>query len=122
MVLDDKCKVCHHVCYSIHFQHNFGNWTSGNNDVDRLIQDNQLSAHYYASGELEWISYNRFYNIKYIAKSGLGKMHRVNWIDGYRGSWDDENQSWNRYNKNMFVYLKSLNDSKNITLEFMNKV
>src|SRR5438309_253366 len=31
-------------CNSKHFQQNFKNWTSGNSDVDKLIQESQLNA------------------------------------------------------------------------------
>src|SRR5579859_3573294 len=31
-------------CNAKHFQQNFKNWTSGNSDVDKLIQDSQLNA------------------------------------------------------------------------------
>src|SRR4051812_30979781 len=76
------CVKCNPVCPSVYFQQNFENWTSGNNDIDNLIQDAQLSAHHYASQALEWIPYNRFYDIKYIAKGGFGKVYRAKWIDG----------------------------------------
>ena len=64
-------------------------------------------------------------DFKYIAKGEFGKVYRANWIDGpiYKwGKWDDENKNWERYNQNEFVALKSLNNSKNVTLEFMNEV
>ncbi|PKY63193.1 kinase-like protein, partial [Rhizophagus irregularis] len=100
-------------------------WTSGNNDIDKFIQETQLSEH--ASNirirnALEWVPYDRFYDIKYIAKGGFGKVYRANWIDGYLVNWDDENKNWMRYNQNMFVALKSLDNSKNVTLEFMNEI
>jgi len=122
MVLNDKCKVCDYICNAMHFQQNFVNWTSGNNDIDKLIQDTQLSVHNNASKALEWILYDRFYDIKYITKGGFGKVYRAIWIDGHIDKWDVKSQSWNRYNKNMSVALKSLNSSKNITLEFLNEV
>ena len=117
VVFSEICKICNYICNAIHFQLNFDNWTSGNNDIDKFIQDTQLSAYNNnAKKALEWIPYNRFYDIKYIAyKGGFGEVYRANWIDGY-------NQSWRRKNQNMFVNLKSLNNSKNITLEFMNEV
>jgi hypothetical protein len=124
MVLYDKCKKCDHACNAIHFQQNFGNWTSGNNDIDKFIQDTQLLVHDNDYGVfkkvLEWIPYDRFYNIKYVAKGGFGKVYRANWIDGYIINW--KSGCWNRYNENMYVALKSLNNSKNVTLEFMNEV
>src|SRR5581483_5990254 len=47
------CKGCKQIntgymwcqpCNSKHFQQNFKNWTSGNSDVDKLIQESQLNA------------------------------------------------------------------------------
>jgi hypothetical protein len=70
------------------------------------------------SHALEWIPYDRFCNIKYIEKIGV---YRANWIDGKIYKWDNYNQNWNRY-KNMVINIKSLNNSKEITLEFMNEV
>jgi hypothetical protein len=121
MVLNKKCKKCNEICYAIHFQHNFINWTSGNNDIDKFIQDSQLSVHdnYKITEALEWMPYDRFYNIKHISKT---KMYEANWIDGYIIDWDSKYQNWVRENQNMIVELKSINILKNITLEFMNEV
>jgi hypothetical protein len=119
MVLSNICKTCNYKCNSIYFQKKFIDWTSGNNDIDKFIQDSQLSAHDGVSNVLEWIPYNRLYNIKYIAKGGF---YRTNWIDGYIDKWNDYNQSWNRRGYNMFVILKSLNNSDDFILEFMNMV
>jgi hypothetical protein len=86
MVLGNKCKNCNSIYIAKHFQQNFNNWTSGNNDIDKLIQDIQLSTHYNDYGEifkkvLEWIPYERLYNIEYIARGGFGKVYKANWID-----------------------------------------
>ena len=108
------------ACNAKHFQQNFEKWSSGNVDIDKFIQDTQLSANNQRA--LEWIPYDRFYDIEYIAKGGYGKVYRANWIDGYINNWDIENQNWVRYGSNMFVALKSLNNSKNVTLEFLNEV
>ena len=75
MVLNEKCKECNYICNAMHFQQNFVNWTSGNNDIDKLIQDTQLSAHteYALRSVLEWIPYDRFHDIKYIANGEFDK-------------------------------------------------
>jgi hypothetical protein len=123
LVLDVyKCGICENTCNSIRFQHNFKNWTSGNNDIDKFIQSTQLLAHENTSGILEWIPYNRFYDIKYIAKGGFGKVYRAKWIDGHMNKWNNVYQYWERKGQNKFVALKSLNNSKNVTLDFMNEV
>jgi len=49
-------------------------------------------------------------------------VYRANWIDGFILDWDDKNQNWKRHDSNKFVALKSLNNSKNVTLEFLNEV
>ena len=115
--LSGWCKVCN----AKYFQQNFEKWSSGNVDIDKFIQDTQLSANYYHK-VLEWIPYDRFYDIEYIAKGGFGKVYRANWIDGNIWYWDIKNQNWERPYPNMFVALKSLNNTKNVTLEFLNEV
>ncbi|RGB34000.1 kinase-like domain-containing protein [Rhizophagus diaphanus] len=122
MILNNTCKKCNYECNVTHYQQDINNWTSGNDDIDKFIQDTQLSAHKYTTSALEWIPYNRFYNIKYIAKGGFGKVYKANWIDGYIHKWNKYNNNWERQDKNMFVALKSLNYSKNITLELMNEM
>ena len=111
------CKTCN----AKHFQQNFENWTSGNDDIDKFIQDTQLLAGW-NNDVVEWIPYYRFYNIEYIAKGGFGKVYRAKWIDGYIINWDNKNKNWKRKNSNGFVALKSLNNSENITPEFINEV
>ncbi|RIA84257.1 hypothetical protein C1645_832517, partial [Glomus cerebriforme] len=57
------------TCNAKRFQQNFKKWSSGNDDIDKFIQHTQLSATDY-NEVLEWIPYDRFYNIEYIAKGG----------------------------------------------------
>ena len=66
--------------------------------------------------------FNGFYDIKYIAKGGFGTVYKAKWVDGYIRKWDNTNQNWERTNPNISVALKSLNNSKNVTLEFINEV
>src|SRR6266536_4973671 len=117
-----QCKECKQentddfrcfACNAKHFQQNFSKWSSGNVDIDKFIQDTQLSA-YDRYTVVEWIPYDRFYDIEYIAKGGFGKVYRANWIDGYIFNWDIKNQNWVRDESNKFVALKSLNNSKNV--------
>src|ERR1700722_15556178 len=63
-------------CNSKRFQQDFENWTSGNSNVDKLIQESQLNAKNNYE-KLEWIEYDRFENIEYIAKGGFGKVYKA---------------------------------------------
>jgi hypothetical protein len=122
VVCDIKCGECDDACNSIHFQNNFINWTSGNNDIDKFIQSIQLSAHKKVSDVLEWIPYDRLYDVRYIAEGKFNKMYRANWIDGCMIKWKYYNQNWEREKQNMFVILKILNNPTSITSKFINKV
>ncbi|GBB87314.1 hypothetical protein RclHR1_13740009 [Rhizophagus clarus] len=123
MVLDYKCKKCNFVCYAKHFQQSFNNWTNGNDDINKFIQNTQLSSHdNIRKAALEWIPYNKFYDIEYIARGGFDKVYKAKWIDGNINCWDDDNQNWKRICQDMYVALKSLNDSKDITLKFIDGI
>ncbi|RIA94518.1 kinase-like domain-containing protein [Glomus cerebriforme] len=125
-----KCEECNqentgyewcNACNAKRFQQNFKNWTSGNDDIDKFIQDSQLSATD-SFKVLEWIPYDNFFNNKYVAKGGFGKVYKANWNDGYILNWDNKNRNWEREHQHMEVALKSLNNSENVTLEFINEI
>ncbi len=133
-------------CYSKKFQQNFGNWTSGNEDIDKFIQESQLNARNF-SELLEWIPYNRLRNIKFLAQGGFSTVYEAIWLDGLIINWDYEKQNWlhdvieldeqdykdannpqiknplrNNEKYGYMVVLKSLNDSSNINGDFLNEV
>ena len=107
------------TCRPKHFQKNFNKWTSGNEVIDKLIQDNQFLAKRY--GLLEWIPYNKFTNIKYIAEGGFAKVHSATWIDGQIKKWSQFSNDWRR-DGSMTIALKVLNNSENISEDFLNEV
>jgi len=65
---------CQH-CNSKRFQKDFDKWTSGNNHVDKFIQESQLNRNY--DEVLEWIPYNRLRNIQYLAKGGFSTIYKA---------------------------------------------
>ncbi|RHZ77222.1 hypothetical protein Glove_184g53 [Diversispora epigaea] len=103
----DWCKPCN----SKHFQNDFNNWTSGNDKIDKFIQDAQLNANY-SSDVIEWIPYDRFKDVKQIGKGGFGTIHYARWIDGFIRNWDIENQQWKRQ-RNWEVALKKFDNFVN---------
>lgn len=116
----DQLNMSLHPYKVNHFKQNFKNWTSGNNSIDKFIQDSQLTATH-INEALEWIPYSGFWNINYIAKGGFGKVYRAVWTDGPMSGGLDYDQNLKRW-AYKYVALKSINNSKNITLEFINEV
>lgn len=108
-------------CNIKYLQQDFDKWTSENEDIDELIKNSQLKASS-TNGIIEWIPYNKFTNIKYVATGGFAKVYSANWIDGYIRGWDLETKNWKR-KKQKKVALKELNDSsKDISKGFLNEV
>ena len=85
------CRSCATKC----FQQNFKNWTSGNHDVDEFIQNAQLKAKN-CKQVIEWIEYDRFENIEYLAKGGFGTTFKAIWKDGYIDEFDVVNDQFIR--------------------------
>ncbi|RHZ74596.1 hypothetical protein Glove_220g48 [Diversispora epigaea] len=107
-------------CISTHFKNDFDKWTSGDEAIDKFIQDTQLVANI---DELkEWIPYDRFQDIKLIAKGGYGTIYHAKWIDGWISGWDIENQQWKRKKSYMEVVLKKFDGIVNINDEFLNEL
>jgi hypothetical protein len=111
-------------CNSKHFQQDFNKWTSGNKEIDEFIQTFQLNATC-RQEVLEWIPYEKFENIKYLAKGGFGIVHKAKWIDGYIEYWDISQNKWHRWTNKWTdegVVLKCLNNSQNLTMDFLQEV
>ncbi len=108
-------------CNAKKFERNFENWTSGNHDIDEFIKKTQLKA----KNEyevIEWIEYDKFKNIEYLAKGGSGIIYKANWIDGYIVSWNYKNNRWKRGYQGGHVALKCLHNSPNLTAKFLREV
>ena len=65
IIYENICKECNQIntrykwcnaCNAKHFKQNFKKWTSGNDDIDKFIQDTQLSAKR-REKVLEWIDF-----------------------------------------------------------------
>ncbi|RHZ67758.1 hypothetical protein Glove_299g105 [Diversispora epigaea] len=108
-------------CNSRHFQNDFDKWTSGNNTIDKFIQDIQINA----DNEfkvIEWIPYDRFKDIKQIAKGGYGTIYYAKWIDGRTTRWDVENKQWNRLSQQGVALKKFDNNFASLNEDFLNEI
>jgi len=122
-----KCKECSQAktglygcshCNSKQFQQD--KWNSGNTDIDELIRHKQMSARN-LNDVLEWIPYDRFKDVKYIAEGGFAKVYSATWIDGYIINWNQESNNWKR-SRSFKVALKVLKNSRDISKDFLNEV
>ncbi|GBB97402.1 hypothetical protein RclHR1_02990003 [Rhizophagus clarus] len=107
-------------CNAKRFKDNFKNWTSGNKIIDEFIQQSQLNAVHFKKC-LEWIPFEKFQNITYIAEGGFGKIYSAEWPEGHIKSWDIENQEWDRVQLDKFA-LKSLKNSSKISSGFLSEI
>src|ERR1043165_7682596 len=77
-----ECKQPHtshswcQLCNSKRFQRNFKNWTSGNYKINKFIRKAQLEADKYFK-VLEWVEYDRFENVEYLAQGGFGIVYKA---------------------------------------------
>ncbi|CAG8439174.1 8869_t:CDS:2 [Acaulospora morrowiae] len=114
--------VGHHAhwcqsCESKRFEEKFGTWTSGNDDIDCFILETQLDAKS-CFDYLEWIPYDRLRDVRYVGSGRFGSVYRSIWIDGPRDKWDKGINQYMR--EGMYpVALKSLDNSQNISQEFL---
>ena len=101
-------------------QQNFDKWTSGNDLINEFIQETQLNAKNYKQ-ILEWIPFNKLKNIKYLDKGGFSTIYEAIWLDGPIKKWNYNEKKLIRQNDQMVV-IKSLNESSNLSNEFLNEV
>jgi hypothetical protein len=108
-------------CNSKHFQQGFNKWTSGNKEIDEFIQKFQLNATRFEE-VLEWIPYEKFTDIEYLAKGGFGTVYKAKWIDRYIKYWNIDQNTWKRSFMGDMIVLKCLNNSQNLTTDFLQEV
>src|SRR5688500_3478709 len=82
-------------CNAKRFKENFKNWTSGNKDIDELIQRSQLNATCHFNC-LEWIPFENFQNVTYIDSDDFVTIYSAEWSEGNIDHWDIENQEWDK--------------------------
>lgn len=82
----NKCVKCGNMYINIKYKWcetcQITSWTSGNKDIDNLIQEIQLKINCYIDIMFEWISCNQFDRIKEISNavySTIWKFSPLNW-------------------------------------------
>src|SRR6266511_4068653 len=93
--------------------------SSGDKKLDEIIRRTQLEAkgfdsHYY----IEWIPYDDLENIEKIGKGGFATVYLGRWSNSPRFVEDNKR----RYYNNGLVALKKLENSQNVSDEFLKEV
>ena len=95
-------------------------WTSsGDEKLDEIIRNTQLEAKGFDSRYyIEWIPYDDLKNIEKIGKGGFATVYLGRWSNGPRFV----NNNKRYYYKNGLVALKKLENSQNVSDEFLKEV
>src|SRR3954452_19799883 len=96
------------LCVQNYLKSNFSNWTSGNNDIDNLIQKCQEEA-LLPEMIVEWIPYKNLQNIKYLTKGGFSEIYSAEWINGEYEKWNFKEKELQRYGDREVILKKSKN-------------
>ena len=91
-------------CIRNYLEANFSNWTSGNDDIDNLIQKCQMEA-LMPTKIVEWIPYNNLQNINYLTKGGFSEIYTAEWIGCSFEEWDPKEQQLKRSERGDYRYV-----------------
>jgi len=96
---------CEH-CARTYLKNDFSSWTSGNTDIDDLIQECQMES--FSPGKIiEWIPYNNLQDVKYMTKGGCSEIYSANWIDGPYDEWNSKEQRLERLGTHKVILKKN---------------
>ena len=110
-------------CVRNYLKAKFSNWTSGNDDIDNLIQTCQMGT-LTPSKIVEWIPYDNLQDIEYLTEGGCSKIYTAGWIDGRYYEWDSEKQQLTRQfeSDTQSVILKRLENVENANQSWLEEV
>jgi hypothetical protein len=110
---------CEH-CVRNYLKAKFSDWTSGNDNIDKLIQKCQMET-LVPYKVIEWIPYSNLQDIKYLSKGGFSEIYTAYWIDGRYEEWDSKNQQLIRPRRHKVV-LKSLENVESANQSWFEEV
>jgi len=110
---------CEH-CVRNYLIKNFSNWTSGNDDVDNLIQRCQMET-ISPDKIVEWVPYNSLQNVEYLTKGGCSEIYIAYWIDGRYEEWDSKENQLKRIGDHQ-VILKMLENVESANRSWFDEV
>ncbi|CAG8797930.1 2858_t:CDS:2, partial [Dentiscutata erythropus] len=112
--LDARCDLC----AKEHFIQEFKTWSSGNANIDGIIQDSQINKRH----GLQWIPYDNFQNIEHIADGGHGSVYSAKLENGIKWNWNFIQQDWEYDLIGHKVALKEIKDSRYDIVRFLKEI
>ncbi|RHZ78820.1 hypothetical protein Glove_155g9 [Diversispora epigaea] len=107
-----------HLCTKEHFIQEFKTWSSGNADIDEIIQEFPLNNND-ISKKLQWIPYDNFENIEHIADGGHGSVYSAQLKNGIKYYWNFNTRDWKYQFIGYEVALKEIKDFRFDLVEFL---
>src|SRR6266536_2524431 len=107
-------------CVRNYLKEKFSNWTSGNDDIDNLIQECQMKT-LGPETIVEWIPYSNLQNIEYLTEGGNSEIYTAKQIDGRYDKWDSKEQQLTRF-RDQEVILKILGNVENASQSWFEEV
>ncbi|RHZ78910.1 hypothetical protein Glove_155g129 [Diversispora epigaea] len=102
------------TCTKEKFIQEFKTWSSGNANIDKIIQESQSNIYY----KLHWIPYDNFQNIEHIADGGHGSVYSAEMENVIKLNWNFIKQDWEYALIGSKVALKEIEDSRYDLVEF----
>ncbi|CAB5362383.1 unnamed protein product [Rhizophagus irregularis] len=122
---NERCTICgktYHITYKwckfCHIEKFIS--SSENKKIDDLIQEMRMKTHNPGTMVFEWIPYSEFDSIEKIDKGGFSVIYSAIWKIGPL-SYDFDGMKYIREPR-IKVALKCLNNSQNLTNEFLNEI
>ncbi|EXX55972.1 kinase-like domain-containing protein [Rhizophagus irregularis DAOM 181602=DAOM 197198] len=105
-------------CVRKYLKSRFSDWTSGNNTIDDLLKKCQESS-LIPYMIVEWIPYDKFINLQFLAKGGCSDIYTADWEEGGYKEWDIKERKLKRAGKCKVVLkkLENVEDADRTWLE-----
>ena len=107
-------------CIRKYLENDFGNWTSGNNEIDKLIQECQQNTTA-PDSVIEWVEFDQFEDVEHLTEGGCATIYTAFWKDGRYYEWNSERQILERFGGEIIV-LKRLNNSNSNNVHWLQEV
>ncbi|CAG8465416.1 3455_t:CDS:1 [Acaulospora morrowiae] len=98
-------------CIRDFFKKNFGNWTSGNGEIDKVIQDAQLNATC-PDVVTEWVPFNDLEKVEHKTESSRSIIYSAVWNKGPFNKYNPETNAVERLGATTIILKKVKNSDK----------